>query len=123
MIQPHFDFACSAWYPKLSMSLKNKLQTAQNACIRFCHGMERSHIRLNNLEKINWLPVKNRVGQCIVVTAYNIKNNFSPVYISDIYTLNSFPVVKARISVNSFVEPVYVKEISGNSICYLGSNI
>ena len=23
LIQPHFDFACCAWYPNLSMSLKN----------------------------------------------------------------------------------------------------
>ena len=41
LIQPHFDFACCAWYPNLSISLKNKLQTAQNACIRFCLGIER----------------------------------------------------------------------------------
>ena len=44
----HFDFACCAWYPHLLMSLKNKLQTAQNACIRFCLGMERrSYIGLS----------------------------------------------------------------------------
>ena len=41
LIQPNFDFACCAWYPKLSMALKNKLPTAQNACIRFCLGIER----------------------------------------------------------------------------------
>ena len=55
-------FACCAWHPNLSMLLKNKLQTAQNACIRFCLGKERrSHIGLNHFEKNNWLPVKNRV--------------------------------------------------------------
>ena len=86
LIQPHFDFACCAWYPNLPMSLKNKLQTAHNTCIRFFLGMERrSHIGLNHFEKINWLPVKNRVDQCIAVTAYNFKNNLSPVYISYIY--------------------------------------
>ena len=35
LIQTHFDFSCCASYPNLSMSLKNKLQTAQNACINF----------------------------------------------------------------------------------------
>ena len=29
LIQTHFDFACCAWYLDLSMSLKNKLQTAE----------------------------------------------------------------------------------------------
>ena len=87
LIQRHFEFASCAWYPNLSMSLKNKFQTAQIACIRFCLGMERrDHIGLNHFEKINWLPVNNRVDQCIAVTAYNFKNNLSPVYMSDIYS-------------------------------------
>ena len=95
LTQPHFDFACYARYPYLSMSLKNKLQTAQKACIRFCLGMERrSH-----------------------------KNNLSPVYMSDIYTLNSYPVVKTRRFVDSFVEPICMKEISRKSIPYFGSKI
>ena len=64
LIQPHFwYFACCAWYPNLSMSLKNKLQTAQNACIRFCIGMERrNHIRLTRFEKINLLFCQSRIG-------------------------------------------------------------
>ena len=94
LIQPHFAFACCAWYPNLSMSLKNKLQTAQNACIRLCLGMERrNHIELNHFEKINLLQVKNRVDQCIAVMAYNFKNNLSPVYMSDIY---SSPFIKTN---------------------------
>ena len=36
LIKPHFDYACSAWYPNLSKKLKNKIQTSQNKCIRFC---------------------------------------------------------------------------------------
>ena len=27
LIQPHFDYACSAWYPNLSKKLKNRIQT------------------------------------------------------------------------------------------------
>ena len=57
------------------------------------------------------------------MTAYNFKNNLSPVYMSDIYTLNSSPVVKSRRSVDSLVEPIYVKEICRKSISYLESKI
>ena len=39
LIQPHFDFAVSAWYPNLNKKLTNKLQVCQNKCIRFCLGM------------------------------------------------------------------------------------
>ena len=27
LIQTHFDYACSAWYPSFSKKLKNKIQT------------------------------------------------------------------------------------------------
>ena len=36
LVQPHFDYACSAWYPNLTQNLSKKLQTTQNKCIRFC---------------------------------------------------------------------------------------
>ena len=124
LIQPHFDFACCAWYPNLLMSLKNKFQTAQDACIKFFLGMERrSHIGLNHFEKINLLPVKNRVYQCIAGMAYNFKNKLSSLYISDIYILNSSLIIKTRRSVDCFVEPIYMKEVSRKSILYLGFKI
>ena len=36
IIQPHFDYACTAWFPNLNQNFKKKLQTFQNKCIRFC---------------------------------------------------------------------------------------
>ena len=36
LIQPHFDYACSPWYPNLTKKLRNRIQTSQNKCIRFC---------------------------------------------------------------------------------------
>ena len=36
LIQPHFDYACAAWYPNLNKKYRNKLQVLQNKCIRFC---------------------------------------------------------------------------------------
>ena len=36
MIQSHFDYASSAWYPNLNKKFKSKLQAIQNKCIRNC---------------------------------------------------------------------------------------
>ena len=36
LVQPHFDYACLAWYPNLNIGLKTKIQTMQNKCIMFC---------------------------------------------------------------------------------------
>ena len=33
MIQPHYDYACSAWYPLLSKNLLKKIQISQNKCV------------------------------------------------------------------------------------------
>ena len=35
IIQPHFDYAFSAWYPNLNEKLKHKIQIAQNKCVWF----------------------------------------------------------------------------------------
>ena len=58
LIQPHFDYACSAWYPNLTQNLNKKLQTTQNKCTR-----NRSHIGHSEFKQINWLPIKERFTQ------------------------------------------------------------
>ena len=35
LIQPHFDYSCSAWYLNLNNKLKSKLPTVQNKSIRY----------------------------------------------------------------------------------------
>ena len=61
IIQPHFDYACSAWYPNLSKKFKSKLQTIQNKCTRFCLLLDsKIHIGIKEFEQINWLPVSAR---------------------------------------------------------------
>ena len=65
LIQPHFDYACTAWYPNLSKKLKDKLQVTQNKCIRFCLKLQsREHISNEHFHKLNWLPINQRLKQC-----------------------------------------------------------
>ena len=58
LIQPHFDYVSSAWYPNLNKKFKSKLQTVQSKCVRYCLQLEnRSHIGMKDFEKFNWFPV------------------------------------------------------------------
>ena len=58
LIQPHFDYACTAWYPNLSKKLKDKLQVTQNKCIRFCLKLQsREHISNEHFPKLNRLSI------------------------------------------------------------------
>ena len=61
LIQPHFYYACAAWYPNLNKKYKNKLQVLQKKCIRFCLQLDnREHIETEQFDKINWLPRDQR---------------------------------------------------------------
>ena len=52
LIQPHFNYVCSARYPSLNKRFKSKLQTVQNRCIRYGLQLDnRSHIEKKRLWK------------------------------------------------------------------------
>ena len=77
LIQPHYDYACSTWYPSLSKRLLKKIQISQNKCIRYCLKLDnRSHVGIAEFKKLNWLPTKERVYQCICVNILNFSMTF-----------------------------------------------
>ena len=79
IIQPHFDYTCSAWYPNLTQKLKKKLQVMQNKCVCFCLQLDKmSKISHKEFKDLNWLPVFNRFEQCVVsiVLKKNLNNFF-----------------------------------------------
>ena len=76
MIQPFFDYACNAWYPKLNKNLKS-LQAAQNQCIRFCLKLgDRISVTVKEFEKI-----QERVNQCTLSFIYKFQSNTGPDYL------------------------------------------
>ena len=86
LIQPHYDYACSAWYPSLSKRLLKKIQISQNKCIRYCLKLDnRSHVGIAEFKKLNWLPTKERVHQCICVNIFKFFNDMPPEFTSEIF--------------------------------------
>ena len=82
LIQPHFDYGCSAWYPNLSKKLKLKIKTSQSKCICFCLRLDKtSHISQKDFGKINCLPIKGRYKQCVNSIAFKYFNNQWPHYL------------------------------------------
>ena len=69
LIQPLFDYACTAWFSNLSKRLKLRLQASQNKCIRFCLLLDkRSKIPVEEFLRLNWLNVqvfKFQNDQCL----------------------------------------------------------
>ena len=107
LIQPHFDYGCTSWYPLLSNGLKTKLQIAQNKCIRFCLELPpRGHINLSHFRKINWLPVERRVELCTSFTFSKYWKRIAPSFLNDIFmpSLNNYNTRSQMALNNHFVE-------------------
>ena len=90
LIQPHFDYACSSWYPLLTQGLENKVQVLQNKCIRYCLKLNnRDHIGIAEFKEINWLPVKRRVEQSISGTIFKLFKEEVPVYMKQVFQIKN----------------------------------
>ena len=75
-----------AWYPNINKKLKMRLQTAQNKCIRFClKWNDRSSIKSKDFEKINSLPIHERVSQCSLCSVHKFFTKNCLDYFHDIY--------------------------------------
>ena len=123
LIQPHFDYACSAWYPNLTNNLTKKIQISQNKCIRFCLGIDnRTHIGVNEFKTINWLPVQNRYEQCVALNAYKFCKGMGPAYMSDTYSLVE-NLQTTRRSILKLKLPLKKTKMGQNAISYIGPKV
>ena len=86
LIQPHFDYGYSSWFPLLKKNLKLKLQKAQNKCIYFCLNLPlRFHIDPSDFTKINWVPASCRAKYCIVNTVFKYQDGRVPGNIYEMF--------------------------------------
>ena len=121
LIQPHFDYACAAWYPNLNKKYKNKLQVLQNKCIRFCLQLDNiEHIGTEHFDKISWLPIDQRFKQCLSTSVFKFFCEMCPQYMNEIYrTTNQNNTVTRNSSLKLF-QPLRTKALSQKCLSYLG---
>ena len=108
LIQCHFDYSCSSWYPGINKGLQNKLQVAQNRTVRFILKLDnRSHIGNTELEKAGFLKVPDRVKQLKLGHVFKIKKKTCPFYLStNFLSLNENETrVNTRAKANNFDKP------------------
>ena len=86
LIQPLFDYACTAWFSNLSKRLKLRLQASQNKCIRFCLQLDkRSKIRVKEFLQLNWINVHDRCLQFTVSDIFKSQNDQCPDYFDELF--------------------------------------
>ena len=66
----------------LNKNLKTRLQAAQNKSITFCLKLgDRASVTVKEFEKINWLPIQERVNQCTLSFVYKFQSKTRPDYL------------------------------------------
>ena len=92
MIQPFIDYAWNAWYPNINQKLKMHLQAAQNKCIKFFLRLnDRSSKMSKDFEKMNWLPIDEKLSQCSLCSVYKFFTKNCPNY---------FPEISVSLEIN-----------------------
>ena len=104
LVNPHFEYACNAWYRSVNAKVKHKLQTAQNKMIRYLlnYGCRR-HIGFSDFKKLNCLDINARVDYMSLNLMFNIFNNVAPSYMCDINRISHRH--NTRQSDSAFVVP------------------
>ena len=121
LIQPHFDYTYSAWYPNLSKKLKNRIHTLQNKCIRFCLQLDKMpYISQNEFAKINWLPIEERYNQCINSIAFKYFDNQCPHYLNEVFMKPSESSLSPRTSYQKLQQPFRKTNTGQNTLSFIG---
>jgi hypothetical protein len=124
LIQPHFDYACAAWYPILNSKLSKKIQTAQNKCVRFCLNLKSTtHLEAKHFQKINWLPTRERFEQCICANIFRFFNNTSPAYSSEMFKPAADQSRSTRRSKDRLYLPLRKSNPGQKCLSYLGPKL
>ena len=93
LIQPYLDYCCSSWYSGISVALKKRLDVIQRKMIRFIYSMDfRQHVDSNDLHKLSWLSVPNRVTYFKLLHLFRVRMGMAPKYLMNnfrsIYFIN-----------------------------------
>ena len=88
LIEPHFDYASSAWYPNLTQKMKIKIQIKQDKWIRYCLQLDKmTHISKNEFETLNWLLVKDKFNQSMNSIAFKYFTKQCPSHLNEVFEL------------------------------------
>ena len=123
IVQPHFDYACSAWYPNLNENAI-QIQIVQSKCVRFCLMLDKRHqISSKGFESINWLPVNKRVYQCINAITFKSVNDACPIFLREIYEYAPQCRIESRSNSVNLKVPFWKTNMRQNGLSYIGSSL
>ena len=124
LIQPHFDYACSVWYPNINKNAKTKLQTLQNKCVHFCLQLDnKAHVGITEFKQINWLPVNYRFRQCLAANVFKFFDDKCPLYMKDVFDKPCISQASTRNSTMKLSQPLRRTNYGQHCISFLAPSV
>lgn len=107
LIMCHFDYSSSSWFSSTSSHYKNKLQVMQNKVVRFILNKgPRAHIGQEELNRVGFLDVEDRVKQLKLGLVFKIFHGRCPDYLKvDFKRVSSVHNYSTRGSLYNFKVP------------------
>ena len=123
VIEPYFDY-CSIVWDTLNLELADKLQSVQNRAARIITGATYNIRSKEVLEKLEWLPLKQRRIEQKAIMMYKIVNNLAPKYMVQMFESNhGFNYYNLRNSKNSFQLSKWKTEYYGKCFAISGAKV
>ena len=124
LIQPCFDYVCSAWYPNLAKKLKNRMQNSQNKCLRFYLQMDKmTHTSHKKFGTLNWLPVIERFNQFINSIGFKYIDDQCPNYLNKVFEIAAENNIQTRGSFLKLKCPFSKTNADQMTSSYIGPTI
>ena len=124
LMQPHFDYACSVWYPNLIKKFKTKIQTLQNKCVRFCLQLDNgTHVGITEFKMINWLLVDYRFRQCLAANVFKFFDDRCPLYMKNVFDKSYICQASTKNSTMKLSQPLRRTSYDQNCISFLAPSV
>ena len=79
-----------------------------------------AHISQNEFEKLNWLPISDRINQCIVSTTFKFVNDMGPNYLNEVFQWAAESNRTLRNDYLKLKHPFRKTTAGQNSLSFLG---
>ena len=94
LIQPHFDYACTSWFPMLNKRLSKKCSLHKTNAFAFFESKKHSTCRGYRIKNYKLAYTKNRVEQHTCLNIMKFFKGTAPAYADEIFK----PVDQSRVT-------------------------
>ena len=81
-----------------------------------------AHISQNEFEKLNWLPVSDRINQCVLWTIFKFVNDIGLNHFKEVFQLATVCNRTFRNDYRELKHPFHKTTSGQNSLSFLGSS-